>query len=1454
MDLITILNIVFFAMFGLALLGAIWGLITSLYNVAFTAVIKAALIIILIIATPSLASMIGDIDLTAFLPPTVEIFGNTIHISSVSNTLVSIISSFDIITPINGMSLYATILSLVTQIIAYATFFTGMILILILGNLLGGLFYALTIRFAVSAHRKKLKNRGQKPKKGLLRLTGALGGYISSFVCISLAIAPLSSLVSTVSNSIKDVPDEKLAALVPNEYANYVKEFKNLNNSYLFQFYSMLGNFDVSMMDYVTTSINQSTQDSLYDTLNSLLALVKPASDAVQSIDYNNGGKVVIDTAVITSESFVTDTVKILVNNSFLMNLLPSLVNIGVTYVGNSTNIIDSTKLDLSGIKYSDELTTLSEVYSELAKTGLVSSYVNDNKLTIDYSKKGNYVNALAKLGESKIITQNMPYLLSLGAQAANSAVSANMLDVSPDAYKDIDWKTEFRNLGTIIFDLAEAFGITEFSASALDQFKDINAIAKDDKKVNALKKALTGEFEKKGDSYEITYTGLLDLQFVKKGLNIPQMISSLIGKINDVNKYIDTDVLKETAEEISKDHFELLIEIRNLLDAASFIIKKDLVNGFDINNEEKRQDLNSLLDIIEDSKLLNQILPNVLRQTLYNSSPVLFEGFSYNNINYEGENLISSIRELIDVFPLIQKITDNFNSDGNFATKIKNLNIDDLHTILETIINNKILNPDQLVTAKGEYQKDFNINSIIRSLLSDDSFKGMGIVVPDNIMNIAWSSTEEGQVTELDNLCNVLRAIQSNIDSIYGEDDQFTFANVSGKQINEILSAFANSDVFRPSLNNIMNTNLSPMMEGLGVNLHFKADMEAQEWVNIATHLGMAFDTLKAIPGVDLNDTNTLAEIDWLELDPILANSILTNLYVSNLIGVTEDANGMTHDTLGALLYNNLAKTEFVNILGDNISENDFTSVDTQGGVKFQWVENTDEIDLGDFNEEYAGIKVSVAISGEISDFTNVLLALQEVNTDSFVNESGEEVTLTNVEALTSGRANEEGVAKLLQELSDTYLFGGKIGNVINSFTSKTSIDVEGSTIDLSAINTEVFSKLSTQEERYKEIEQIMTIYSVLKTRDLTEEEKQWYLDNDKEVPQTTNEFNEIFNRITHLEEDQFTTLSGVLHAMNDSLMFSTAKEGRNEILRNEFALTISHFTHIDEVVTNIKPIYEEVEGENGQMEEVLTNPDYREIAQAQMQSLIYSLNHDLWSEQMDNMIDCLRQIQGIENLMDITDANKLLADPNPEDGEDEYYLINILRALNKSPLLHQGTAGIFERIFEDALHVNESISNYLVDKSETIVNKNINYRIFLNYSDDSIKYWEAEIDALAENLSFLTIENEQTGERNFDVVTNFTATKSFTTLASIFNNFKSFTFNKEYYLAYLLQTLATPQVFEAFYNQGIFTKYEDHANTEDTNAYSLKRNIYPNTSSGIDLDKCGQIDGLLQQINGGR
>lgn len=1288
-----------FALFGL--IGGLVALIRGIRHTIAKYIVDGILIILLLSFIRPISISIGNIDLSSWQLQ-FDIQGTTYQLTTINTTIINVIEGLGLVSSASDPTLVQLGLSVAHSLIGLAVMIVGILLIvIIIGPILGDI-----LRLIIGA----IFSSSQKTKK---KKKHRLASFLTAFVCGSLIgallLSPLTAAANSISEAASQINDaQDQGALADDQFAEYqdlIDLIESYQDSAVFQAMT-LGSGDSSdaidsnLIDQVTYITINGEKIYVSTEVGNLLDMF---SSVVDAITYD-GTNVVIDYNKLLLPETVEGVLDGLSNWKLLMELLPVVSEIGLNAADLENQL--GVKLDLSGIDWSDAMTDINDIYYQFYQAGLIDEYVlpavNGEAIapnfSLDYSKKEEMKAAVEAVGDSELISSSLSDIMCGFAKQAAIDNGIEYLSTVQSVYDSIDWSSELSNLVEFVYDLARVLNLKTISSETMSTLTDdITEALNDSGKLSNIKSLVCGGsvvFEATDDLSAETidsYSGLLNFQITsKKVIDIGSFAQSMLSSLDGIYDYIDEKTLDSVCEQIGKSE-TLATEVGYLIDIipdAQSLTQNDL----DITDEADRNLIKSLLNKIDKSTIISQILPGMLKSVLSDDqfSDMLF-GLSASDFNFDctdeegNSSLVQEMEKILDIVGIAIDISDSISNSSDTSSMINSINVDDMETVLQTIVSSDIINPKRSVDGSSNLVDNTNFNTMITSIFGNESLASTGLSLPSDLSSIQWLDTEtrDGEIT---NLCNVFRMIQKHTD--FFTSDSLDISDLNGDMIAEIFGAVGKSQLLSGSLSSILNDSLASSLSELGVSINFNY---VTDWEAEASALGAVVDRLNEIGAGTNIDT-----IDWVQLNPNQINAILTALSQTEMLGVQKDNNGYYVDKFGELAYTLINKAGLTDMVGNSLSPDSFSTVENKytGQLKssFAWTEN---ISSTTYNIMVDGNAVSVTANldtlGEISAICDIF----------------EQVNIVGTDAITNATASGADLATLLKTINQSSLFAPSIPYMLDYAISNIG-DVtisEGNVINFDIINTN-YLLTATKEETDVEIDKICNLYDTF-----TDESKLATLTGDP----------------TQLDENGIMALEDLLNAMADSKILTTVKSGEDYSFFTELFGSVLHSSTLDQMIT----------GADASTAKAKILPMLSNIDNWTFDPSLTSVERSATdSSAILNFTDALKVIT-LNNiaLSDLTNPSAIGADS----------ISAFLKAVNESRILHPAICTFFNDIF-DAMN----LSDYLT--IDGINYRTINTYVHRDYSSESLTYWDNEIDSVT--MLFQNLKSSFAGNLSFDSI----------------------------------------------------------------------------------------------------
>ncbi len=378
----------FIAFFVVLVLAFLRGLFRGWRYATYRLVFFTLFVVLAFLTARPLAQMVGTMDISSFGLPalnfSLNVDGTTINVSAAWTTPLDTIASVaDQI--LRGMDIdmnpadlvnysYSLALSLITIILLFA----DAILIAIFGTLFIWIMWHLAFKRFIKKNKRKASY-----KKG--KLMGGLLNAVTCFVCLTLAIFPLTSIINGVNSGWNKAKENSEVTLktVDNDFYNDLDQLLKTYDESIFAqaFFNWSRNadgktFDTVLIDFLT---NIETGGVSAGFLNELSNFVEAGNYIVQSGIIGKAG--VQETALI---SFVTSslaplTLRALNNSSLVSSILPSAVTIAVNLPMIAEYVKVDTGIDyMKDFNYTATIDDLIDIYDSVIQSGYLDELTDD--------------------------------------------------------------------------------------------------------------------------------------------------------------------------------------------------------------------------------------------------------------------------------------------------------------------------------------------------------------------------------------------------------------------------------------------------------------------------------------------------------------------------------------------------------------------------------------------------------------------------------------------------------------------------------------------------------------------------------------------------------------------------------------------------------------------------------------------------------------------------------------------------------------------------------------------------------------------------------------------------------------------------------------------------------------------------------------------------------------------
>lgn len=962
MDITLIANIVYGVSIALIVLFALIGFFKGFWKSFIAAIIQVVLMVISIFAAPALGQSVGSINLTSLgVASTATVGDITFEVTSIRETICSFLTASGYISPVQGQTIYQAALAVTDILLSLVCYVLMCFLSVIISWLLALLIYHTMVKWFIP---KRIRTKRK------VRWAGAISGGVMGFFAATLAIAPLSSVASFVRENstvidtlgTKDYLDDDL-----------VLTLDSISDSAYSS--GWLGGMDAAMLDSATAVDFNGEKVSFSDLLSLITGVAAPLVNALNDRDY----EYLFNYTVLMSPSETIDAIfDTLIDSNLIMGIMPALCEAALSLVQNGTGV-DLSGFSFEGISFGDELESLRQAYLDLYSTGLIDSLGpdGDGTLSFDESDRQEVVDALRTLGSMEIVSRNMPDLMVLSARYVQEATGYSILSFDREQYVDIDWGEELATLGSAMFDLADAAGLSlsvdldtiqEQIEEAGGLFDLIIDRVSTPSALSSLRSALVGDSSK---------TGIIGMQVLgTDAIDYSQAVELMFARVPSLSVYIDKMQVFDTLQSMSQDMLldevgilvDVLPDVATILEVSREISEDSSSIVVDLGNQEQMDAAISALRISSQSQLVAQILPLALNKSL----PALVErwlgsdtflGLSASSFDLSGgSTFFDDLIAFIEVAPDIMNLVDALSNSSSLRERILALDPDGICNVLKAFVNSSVFNPDRVID--GQVVKNTNLVVMLDTVLEDLDLSSKGLRISDIAYSLDWSD-------EADALANLLQVLQDNID-IISSSGSFDLDALTGDAIEELVLALSESQLLSDSMPDFLESQITERTDILGLRLRFS---DIEDWTAAAAALGDIWDLAKPY-------ITESVEIDYTTLDYSYVNALMTALYNSGFVpGYEILADGTYSDPFGTLLYNLGLESGIFADMGIMPDITQFWCLDPETGEALSWSwsgsTTVQTVTLPDGTTTEA----TVSTSGEIFDLCWAFQEIAEAN-----------------------------------------------------------------------------------------------------------------------------------------------------------------------------------------------------------------------------------------------------------------------------------------------------------------------------------------------------------------------------------------------------------------------------------------------------------------------------------------
>lgn len=387
------LTVAFFVVIGLLVLAFVSGLFKGWRYGTYRFLFFAVLLLVCFCTLKPLASALGSLDLSQWVPSDARIQfdfnvdGNVVAVDSAItslretafNVIAQVLKGLNVSMDPETLSVYAT--SLVESLLVILLVFIESIVLLILGSLLCLLFWhVLFKRFTPK----------EKRKKKTLRLLSGIEEFAISIALLAMLITPLTSIANAVSSSFSAADSESDSSLgakgkeVTPEIYETVKKVVDTYDDSLFSkaFFSWSKNaegqtFDTALFNYL--SAIGTDEKNVVSFVGELSSFTKVATYAVKGGILNEEGVSRASLVTFALSSYMPSALSALAESSLVEVMAPYALAIASNLDAISSYIESETLIDFSKYNYGDTLQELASLYQAVLDSDVLPSFFDES-------------------------------------------------------------------------------------------------------------------------------------------------------------------------------------------------------------------------------------------------------------------------------------------------------------------------------------------------------------------------------------------------------------------------------------------------------------------------------------------------------------------------------------------------------------------------------------------------------------------------------------------------------------------------------------------------------------------------------------------------------------------------------------------------------------------------------------------------------------------------------------------------------------------------------------------------------------------------------------------------------------------------------------------------------------------------------------------------------------------
>ncbi len=1389
-------NLIFIGILILCIISCLIGLKKGLIKSSLKFIVWFILILIVYSCNVNFATALYNTNISFVI--------NTFHINeyiTVNETSISLSQTVgkivqDVLNAYDISSSYEAVSALSISIISFATLIINMLLCLLISPIVTFLLYICLVKPIFKNIMKKHK----------LRIGGLFVNGLKTLMVSTAFLMPLFSVTEVMIDNYNDAVDNgyKYDEQTSNKYWNILYPFiKGYNSSALHGFFSILTGQGKNNGFYTVKMKNSDTRVNFVEVLGDAFAVTCSTLSVAPDVS-----QAALISALLTDDTLELVTTKVLTNAFLVKEVLPITASISLDLISNNEqNVIlskeDAEKLsdEIQNIDFGNDLTSYVELFKILNENKYISNSItnqsfeyelsreNQNNLNKALTKFKELQNSIKSSGKKTLLEVVLPPILSSlvknaknqnTKETSSTDLASDLLNILPDnaeEYRKYNLIDFIQCLSDVLFNFNDLYKLaggleenlkiarinTLNSSVLMDAFFDESIVFGEKGNIKTM-----DLFTGRSENNEYIDKGLLDIPFVLD--SIPSLLDFSLGMVG--NDFVSKNSIEEIKQEISSlDNsketwskefsmmFEFISKLYNKEDLPILIkgnngIISNKNFAIDLANEKQRNILKSAIICIGDSKIIPSIIEPIIKNNLNFDWKNL--GIDVNSLNFKkfstNNNLATELIDLIDAFAYATPIIELEENENIFTSGIK---ADDLELIFDNLIDCEIINPiDETISKENNV-----LRQMVLKLFNDENIQKVGF----SLSSETYDECEDLKL-EFGKICNIFRVIESdNSLSSLLDGSNITMNQINGKSLSSLVSAIAESDFLRPSIDTVLEKSVAPKINDAGLDASYfdfaaienKATSKENEitlWKEEGNNIGLLIDDIKSLSSSETDVKLDLNQIIKDETNKEKVNEMLITLTKMHMLSTDYIENEKIYDRVGLISLKMIEP-----VLSEYISNEDNSYQNIKDDFSFAKNDTNYLTSTGVLVEE---LTREEKWENEITKFTQVIFSLS-----SLQNEQG--IIIINVTDANSIKSIKDVLmgnpATNIYGINDIIFMRSLLANIMNKSLNKAfdgnnqlinnSLNISDSYVYVDSFKNELnyqdnrFMNYAKNENYDLETESLRNVETLIRRNEM---EHIFY------VLETVSDNVDLFEGEKIQLSRTRLLFEPILTHLHTSLTFHQPKarmEAGNESKLTFFenfvlmALEKSHLTTLsyNETLSNdAKTAMQERIIAISKVEETMDETGFSANGVKQDASTyrsweeeIISLNEIVQSEHTESLID--------SNVLNSSDYKNI----------DNVTLESIMKSLNKSYLLHECVSKITNTLFTSV-----NIESYRIDINEETTK--INYHIDLGEElfTNKINIWDKEIsNFIAIKKAITYSENGETHFINFE---NYDVTNS--------------------------------------------------------------------------------------------